>query len=96
MFLQLREDGDSISMTALKSLALSSPNPTTRTSITTPLLLHCTIKSAPVSCVCVCVQGHALEQGHYTEGISGLYQEAAEGSATRQRAGDPAKETGDC
>lgn len=45
--------------------------------------------------MCVSVQGHALEQGHYSEGISGLHQEAAEGSATCQKAGDPTKEPGD-
>lgn len=55
MFLQSRGDDGSTSTTALKSLARLSPNPMTRTSITTPLLLQCVIRSDGVHSVCVFV-----------------------------------------
>lgn len=43
----------------------------------------------------VCVaQGHALEQGHYSEGLCGLHQETSERAAACQRAGEPSEEAG--
>ncbi len=45
----------------------------------------------------VCIaQGHALEQGHYSEGLCGLHQETSERAAACQRAGKSSEEAGTC
>ena len=40
------------------------------------------------------LQGDALEQGHHTQGLSRLHQEAAEGAAESQGGGDASEKAG--
>lgn len=42
----------------------------------------------------LCVQGHAVEQGHDPQGVRGLHPQAAAGAAEGQGAGEPAEEAG--
>ena len=54
-------------------------------------------QSVLTPCMCnVPQQGDALEQGHYSEGLGGLHQEAAEGAAEGQGGRDASEEAGAC